>query len=102
MSPESTESNTALRTAAPLYKTHSRNVRAAPRFSPTRFIPSVAISAISLDLDYLQALRDKTLYVGHSLEGEHHGNLEAKTYRPESSRLEDKYVSRGSNHTGTV
>jgi len=54
---------TTLRAAAPLYNPHSRNVRAAPRFSPTRFIPSVATSAISLELDYLQALRDKTLYV---------------------------------------
>jgi len=30
---------TTLGTAAPTYKPHSRNVRAAPRFSPTRFIP---------------------------------------------------------------
>jgi len=36
MSPESMESNTTRGTAAPLYKTHSRNDRAAPRFSPTR------------------------------------------------------------------
>ncbi len=50
---------------------HSRNVRAAPQFSPTRsfdeaqdkFISLGATSALSPRLDCLQALRDKTLYV---------------------------------------
>jgi len=55
---------TTLGSAAPLYKTHSRNRRAAPRFSPTRFIPLAAIGQTSPQLDYSHALGDKTLYVG--------------------------------------
>jgi len=35
---------------------HSRNVRVAPRFSPTRFIPLVAPAGIILELDYSHAL----------------------------------------------
>jgi hypothetical protein len=40
-----------LGTTAPIYKTHSPNVRAAPRFSPTRFIPLAATLALSPRLD---------------------------------------------------
>ena len=43
--------------AAPvLYNPHSRELRLAPRFSPTPFIPPVATSAIPLELDCLYAL----------------------------------------------
>jgi hypothetical protein len=43
---------------------HSRRLRVAPRFSPTRFIPPVAPSAISLQLDCLQALGIKRYKLG--------------------------------------
>ena len=47
---------TTLGTAAPLYNPHSRNRRAAPRFSPTRFIPPVAPAGIFRELGYSHAL----------------------------------------------
>src|SRR5262249_6528604 len=52
-----------LATPAPLYNPHSRNVGAAPRFSPTRFIPPLRLP------EYFVALMPpgfgaKTLYVG--------------------------------------
>jgi len=51
-------------TAAPIYKTHGRNVRAAPRLYPIRcldlaqdsFIPFVAPAGIIADLDSFHAL----------------------------------------------
>jgi len=45
-----------LRAAAPHYNPHSHNRRAAPRFSPTRFIPPVAPAGIITELDYSHAL----------------------------------------------
>jgi len=53
-----------LRAAAPLYNPHSRNVRAAPRFSPTRFIPLVAPAGIILELAYSHALGIKRYTLG--------------------------------------
>ncbi|MDO8700782.1 MAG: hypothetical protein Q7J56_03940, partial [Deltaproteobacteria bacterium] len=44
----------------------SRNVRAAPRFSPTRFIPLVAPAGIITELDYAHALGIKRYTLGAS------------------------------------
>jgi hypothetical protein len=46
--PSDREPRTTLCAAAPLYNPRSRNVRAAPRFSPTRFIPLVEPTQIIL------------------------------------------------------
>ena len=43
---------------------HSRNVRAASRFSPTRFIPLAAPAEMTPQLDYFQALGIKRYTFG--------------------------------------
>ena len=61
----------ALRTVPVLSNPHSRSVRRAPRFSPTRsfdeaqdrFIPLAAPAQMIPQLDYSYAVGDKTLYV---------------------------------------
>jgi hypothetical protein len=49
---------------------NSRNIRAAPRFSPTRFIPLVAPAGITLELDYSHALGIKRFTLAKELKQE--------------------------------
>ena len=52
--------------AAVLSNPHSRNVRAASRFSPTRFISLLAPAEMIPQLDYFQALGIKRYTLGRS------------------------------------